>query len=195
MGELNFALVSSDEHGGRLLLRLGTQPRYRRKGNRRHLDLHQHRHDHAVCQWYRGRVRIDASLVLDFANPPAACSTAWWRAACWWDQQFPDGEYKATGYCTYRDADGDMIFASDEEAASSMTEPGKETGRSSARPASMPASRVNTPSPTSTSAILRGTTSSAGWAGSPAATRSRSRRKTVSGQFAWTWRIGLESFS
>ena len=39
------------------------------------------------------------------------------------------GAFKLTGRCTYRDGDGDMIFAIDEEAGASFSDPARGTGK------------------------------------------------------------------
>ena len=39
------------------------------------------------------------------------------------------GAFKLTGRCTYRDGDGDMIFATDEEGAASMSDPARGVGK------------------------------------------------------------------
>ena len=39
------------------------------------------------------------------------------------------GAFKLSGWCTYTDADGDMIFASDEEGTDSFASMAKGTGR------------------------------------------------------------------
>ena len=39
------------------------------------------------------------------------------------------GAVKLTGRCTYKDSDGDMIFAIDEETGTSFAEPARGTGK------------------------------------------------------------------
>ena len=39
------------------------------------------------------------------------------------------GAFKLTGRCTYRDGDGDMIFATDEESGASFSDPASGTGK------------------------------------------------------------------
>jgi hypothetical protein len=60
------------------------------------------------------------------------------------------GAFKLTGRCTYKDGDGDMIFPSDEESGSSMSDPAHaERASSSGVPERTSGSPAATTTPTS----------------------------------------------
>jgi hypothetical protein len=71
----------------------------------------------------------DASLVLTGNSSGSLLDRMAGRCLFLGPNNPKTGAYRISGWCTYSDLDGDMIFASDEESAGSMSEPGKGTGR------------------------------------------------------------------
>lgn len=71
----------------------------------------------------------DASLVLTGNSPASLLDRMAGRCLLAGPNNQKSGAYRISGWCTYSDKDGDMIFASDEEGAGSWSEPSKGNGK------------------------------------------------------------------